>query len=79
MAEQALSQIMVACEMYKDLGMTLSDEVFNENAQNLAAENSYDSAQELVDAYGEENLREIIIINLISDYILENNNMVINE
>ncbi len=79
MAEQALSQIMVACEMYKDLGMTLSDEVFNENAQSLAAENSYDSAQALVDAYGEENLREIIIINLISDYILENNNMVINE
>lgn len=79
MAKQALSQIMVACEMYKDLGMTLSDEVFNENAQSLAAENSYDSAQALVDAYGEENLREIIIINLISDYILENNNMVINE
>lgn len=79
MAQQTASQIMVACQIFKDLGMTLTDEQYNEKAQAMATENEFDSAEALVEAYGEENLREVIIVELISDYILENNNMVINE
>lgn len=79
MAENEVKYIMLACEIYKDLGMTLSDEEYNTRAQETAAENNFDSAQAFIEQYGEEYVRESFIFDIVSEYLKENNNMVINE
>lgn len=79
MAKQEVGYIMAACEIFKDLGMTLTDEEYNTRAQDTAAQNGFDSAAAFVEQYGEEYVRESFIFDIVSDYLVENNNMVINE
>lgn len=79
MAKQEVGYIMAACEIFKDLGMTLTDEEYNTRAQDTAAQNGFDSAAAFIEQYGEEYVRESFIFDIVSDYIVENNNMVINE
>ena len=79
MAENEVKYIMTACEIYKDLGMTLSDEEYNTRAQETAAQNGFDSAAAFIEQYGEEYVRESFIFDMVSDYLEENNNMVISE
>ena len=79
MAENEVKYIMTACEIYKDLGMTLSDEEYNTRAQETAAQNGFDSAAAFIEQYGEEYVRESFIFDIVSDYLEENNNMVISE
>lgn len=79
MAEKEVQYIMLACEIYKDLGMTLSDEEYNTRAQETAANNGFDSAAAFIEQYGEEYVRESFIFDIVSDYLTENNNMVISE
>ena len=79
MAKQEVGYIMAACEIFKDLGMTLTDEEYNTRAQDTAAQNGFDSAAAFIEQYGEEYVRESFIFDIISDYLVENNNMVINE
>ena len=79
MAENEVKYIMAACEIYKDLGMTLSDEEYNTRAQETAAQNGFDSAAAFIEQYGEEYVRESFIFDIVSDYLEENNNMVISE
>ncbi len=79
MAENEVKYIMLACEIYKDLGMTLSDEEYNTRAQETATENGFDSAAAFVEQYGEEYVRESFIFDIVSDYLKENNNMVVAE
>ena len=79
MAKQEVGYIMAACEIFKNLGMTLTDEEYNTRAQDTAAQNGFDSAAAFIEQYGEEYVRESFIFDIVSDYIVENNNMVINE
>lgn len=79
MAKQEVGYIMAACEIFKELGMTLTDEEYNTRAQDTAAQNGFDSAAAFVEQYGEEYVRESFIFDIVSDYLVENNNMVINE
>lgn len=79
MAEQEVKFIMVACEIYKALGNTLSDEEFNSRAQEAASSYGFESAATFIEEYGEEYVRESFIFDIVSDYLSENNTMVINE
>lgn len=79
MAEKEVQYIMLACEIYKDLGMTLSDEEYNTRAQQTATENGFESAAAFIEQYGEEYVRESFIFDIVSDYLTENNNMVVSE
>ena len=79
MAEKEVQYIMLACEIYKDLGMTLSDEEYNTRAQQTATENGFESAAAFIEKYGEEYVRESFIFDIVSDYLTENNNMVVSE
>lgn len=79
MAENEVKYIMMSCEIYKDLGMTLSDEEYNTRAQDIATQNGFDSAAAFIEEYGEEYVRESFIFDIISDYLKENNKMVISE
>lgn len=79
MAEQEVSYIMAACEIYKALGNTLSDEEYNARAAEAAAQYGYESAAAFVEDYGEEYVRESFIFDIVSDYLEANNHMVINE
>lgn len=79
MAEKEVQYIMLACEIYKDLGMTLSDEEYNTRAQQTATDNGFESAAAFIEQYGEEYVRESFIFDIVSDYLTENNNMVVSE
>lgn len=79
MAEQEVKFIMTACEIYKALGNTLSDEEFNSRAQETAGAYGFESAAAFIEEYGEEYVRESFIFDIVSDYLSENNTMVINE
>ena len=79
MAENEVKYIMMSCEIFKDLGMTLSDEEYNTRAQEVAETNGFDSAAAFIEQYGEEYVRESFIFDIISDYLKENNKMVIAE
>ncbi len=77
MAETEVTYIMTACEIYKALGKTLSDEDYNSMASKYASEYGYASAAEFVADYGEDYIRESFIFELVNEYLVENNNMVI--
>lgn len=79
MAVQEVTYIMVACEIYKALGRTLSDEEYNERAAATAQQQGYESAAAFVESYGEEYVRESFIFDIVNEYLTQNNNMVINE
>lgn len=79
MAETEIKYIIVACEIYKNLGMTLSDEEYNEKAQASATASGFANAQELIEEYGEDYVKESIIFEIVGEYVNKNNTMVVNE
>lgn len=79
MAEQEVKFIMAACEIYKALGNTLSDEEYNNRAQEAAGTYGFESAAAFIEEYGEEYVRESFIFDIVSGYLSANNTMVINE
>ena len=79
MAETEVTYIMSACEIYKDLGKTLTDDEYNSKAAQYASEYGYASAAEFIADYGEDYIRESFIFELVTDYLVENNKMVVTE
>lgn len=79
MAETEVIYIMTACEIYKALGKTLTDEEYNSMATQYASEYGYSSAADFIADYGEDYIRESFIFELVTDYLVENNKMVVTE
>lgn len=79
MAEQEVLYIMLSCEIFKALNMSISDDEFNTYVQDAASAASMSSGAEYVETYGEANVREAIIFDKVSEYLLSNNNKVVAE
>ena len=62
----------ILLEIAKREGITVSEEAFAAAAAKYAGENGYETAEELIAAYGEEELRKVVLTDLAADFCIEN-------
>lgn len=70
--EDATSRVMVLELIQKQENITLSDEAFEERLAEFAEYNDYDSVEEMLADYGEEDLKEYFLQEMTLDFLEEN-------
>ena len=70
--ENAASRVMVLELIRKNENITLSDEEFGEQMAEFAEYNDYDSVEEMLADYGEEDLKEYFLQEMTLDFLEEN-------
>ncbi|MCM1326296.1 MAG: hypothetical protein NC094_03310 [Bacteroidales bacterium] len=76
-ARAELERIYAASALYKTLGMEFSDEEFSKGAAGLAQRYGYQSSADFVETYGEEYVREVLIVDKVEKYLMEHNKMIV--
>lgn len=71
-AKQVAGEEMIFKLIVKDAGLTVSDDVFKTKADELATTYGYESADALIETYGEDELKDSILWEVMMDYLSEN-------
>lgn len=71
-AKQVTEEEMIFKLIVEDAGLTVSDDELQEKAAELATTYGYDSADALIEAYGEDELKDSILWDVMMDYLSEN-------
>lgn len=72
-----IERIYFASALYKALGMKFSDEEFSRGVAELAERYGYNSSSGFVETYGEEYVREVLIVDKVEKYLMEHNHMIV--
>ncbi|KAB1438515.1 trigger factor [Candidatus Galacturonibacter soehngenii] len=71
-AKQVAGEEMIFKLIVKDAGLTVSDDVFKTKADELASTYGYESSDALIETYGEDELKDSILWEVMMDYLSEN-------
>jgi len=71
-AKQVAGEEMIFKLIVKDADLTVSDDVFKTKADELATTYGYESADTLIETYGEDELKDSILWEVMMDYLSEN-------
>ncbi|WP_099467215.1 trigger factor [Konateibacter massiliensis] len=71
-AKQVAAEEMIFRMIVKDADLTVSDDIFNEKAAEMATTYGYESGDALVEAYGKEELMDSVLWDVMMDYLVEN-------
>ncbi len=71
-AEQS-AEVYMACELIADAeNLTPTDEEYSEEYDSLAEEYGFDSGDDLIEQYGEDDIKKSILQEKVTDYLIEN-------
>lgn len=71
-AKQVAGEEMIFKLIVKDAGLTVSDDVFKTKSEELATTYGYESADALIETYGEDELKDSILWEVMMAYLSEN-------
>lgn len=67
-----LQSVLTVNAITEDAGLSLSDEEYQSGLEELAEQYGYESTDEFVEAYGEENIQASLLYDKTIDYVMEN-------
>ncbi len=76
-ARAELERIYAAVEIFRAEGMTFTDEDYSRGVAELAGNYGYGSSAEFVEAYGEEYIREVLIVRQVEAFLMEQSKMAV--